>query len=517
MKKFILSILGCLMCWMAVGQQSFVERLNASNLLKGGLYLKISDDTVEYINDDGHLRHLNKPHKFGLKKKEATIYTNWLNPLKYAISWEDSTWQDPEVAQVKELFVQIASLYKNTSNVLGDSDYELFQAMPLVEELIASNSNKSYIPNVGVANDTLNIYKNIDLLEWELNYKFKNYKVFRADQKAVMDNLEKELKKLDQLYIINYADSMRDILERMLLVTESEVSNESGTYKALKVKYAFLKEKLGKLAETSSATQKSLEQVKKEAYFGYYTKAKLGRFLVKVNAELPIITSVLQKIESLDQKLKESVKIEPNLKNGIAFRHRKHLALRNGKLLWVKLKIVSYELSKETHNYVVKGKPREFKLEFFRREPIRILSGAGVFYASRSLQAFGTSVNDQGELVIEQQELEKNTAIPAVSLNMYFNVGSENFAPVIQLGADPFKKRPFLLTGAGFAIPSRTFVITGGAMWTWVPSLKNLTVGDVVPSTLELEKDIEYNFKPEQVGWYIGVQMNFDLSSKQSK
>lgn len=71
------------------------------------------------------------------------------------------------------------------------------------------------------------------------------------------------------------------------------------------------------------------------------------------------------------------------------------------------------------------------------------------------------------------------------------------------------KKRPFLLLGGGFSIPSARIALSGGPIWTWNPSLDKLSVGQTISSTTDLENDIEYKFDIEPKGWYLGIQYNF--------
>jgi hypothetical protein len=96
-----------------------------------------------------------------------------------------------------------------------------------------------------------------------------------------------------------------------------------------------------------------------------------------------------------------------------------------------------------------------------------------------------------------------------VFFNLVFNIGSKHFAPTLQLGLDPTKKRPFFLVGTGFCIPSKQLAFSFGPLWTWDPTLDKLSVGQQVTNSTALENDIRYRFAEKPKGWYFGLQVQF--------
>jgi hypothetical protein len=112
-------------------------------------------------------------------------------------------------------------------------------------------------------------------------------------------------------------------------------------------------------------------------------------------------------------------------------------------------------------------------------------------------------------LLVTEDTISRSTPSTAVFLNFNLGLGSRYFSPLLQVGIDPTKKRPFLMLGGGFSIPNARIAFSGGPLWTWNQKLDKLVVGQEIKSSTELEKDINYQFEIKPKGWYLGVQYNF--------
>ena len=124
------------------------------------------------------------------------------------------------------------------------------------------------------------------------------------------------------------------------------------------------------------------------------------------------------------------------------------------------------------------------------------------------LNGYGTEINDAGELLVVEDNIDKNTLLVGLFLNLNIDIGSRYLHPLIQIGVDPTKDKPYLLFGGGFEIYKSTLSITGGPIWTWEENLDLLKVGDQITSENVLKEDVKYKFQTKPRGFYLGLNIN---------
>ncbi|GGK79249.1 hypothetical protein GCM10011405_28890 [Rufibacter glacialis] len=133
---------------------------------------------------------------------------------------------------------------------------------------------------------------------------------------------------------------------------------------------------------------------------------------------------------------------------------------------------------------------------------------AGVAFTDITFPKFGTAVDANGRTIIAdagEEKLRKVNVSAMINFN-YFAPDIRPLYPFAQLGLGTNFDYPTFFTGGGINI-DRRIALSGGWASTWVKQLNELKIGDPVPGTADLEKDItqEFNwFKP-----YFSIQLKF--------
>lgn len=187
----------------------------------------------------------------------------------------------------------------------------------------------------------------------------------------------------------------------------------------------------------------------------------------------------------------------------------KTISIPKSKSVEVTISMSPRELKTDDFTLNEKAVSQSYTFLIQRYDFIRPKVAAGIFYSSATLNGYNTTANGENELVVTENDIDKNTAVTGVFLNLNFDIGSQFLEPLIQIGVDPTKDKPYLLAGAGFAIPVSKFSISGGPIWTWEAQLDKLKVDDVVASESVLKDDIKYEFQAKPRGFYLGLNYTF--------
>ena len=131
----------------------------------------------------------------------------------------------------------------------------------------------------------------------------------------------------------------------------------------------------------------------------------------------------------------------------------------------------------------------------------------GIFYTNVAYPKYGTQ-GDNGKMTVVKAGEDRIYYVAAAHLNLILNA-SGGINPLWQIGFGTGKDYPSLLSGFGIRLsqPQR-MVIAGGCMWSWVKELDKLTVGGQVASQADLESDLKYQLRAKP-SLYLGVQYNF--------
>ena len=424
------------------------------------------------------------------KDNQINLYIKWINPLKYKLSWKDSTLTDERDKAISDFINLLVGQFGSTVSSLNvpSANFTNTDAKTKSEEIKAID------------------FKNKDLLLLLIQLR-GNQSRLKPDEISTLNEFFENLKNLDNLVskdvsaqsteIYSNLYSFKDIndyndKDKGFSKQSKSVSNLEGDLTNIE---NIRKEIAGKLNGISIGDEMM------KSYFRTILTSYLEQLLTKFNSDKKII-----------EKLKPILKIVENSTANESSKQKGYYKIRsvefdNGEKLETVLTISEYEFKKESSDFTKKGDLLNQKFEFRKYDIFDVSVSTGIFYGNTTLKGFGVA-NDGTNFTITEDDINKNTAVTAVFLNFNFKT-SRYFSPLLQLGIDPTKKRPFMLLGTGFSIPVARVAISGGPIWTWNQSLDKLSVGQTITSTTDLDKDISYKFDAAPKGWYIGIQYNF--------
>ncbi|UKT65099.1 hypothetical protein [Pedobacter mucosus] len=476
--------------------------------------IKVSTTNINFDTSDSLLKYLNiengtaaprdlkkEVQTFSMTDDYANINFKWKNPLKYSYTWKDELVDDEQEAAMKEFLKLTMPLFNLSSDNTAGGNNSL--------GLAAVKSAAGVSPVIVNAN-----FKDYDLIVlYTLLVSYQDK--FTKEEREALNRFTVKLQALESTDTESYKTDAKKTFLELFNVNDPLQISKAG------------KDGVADIAETNLAGwNTSLEQNSK-AYelakdeFGKVSftdansnalfQAGIAKYLTKSKDMNASSKSAIAKLPPFIEKLKKSVDGDYSL-----FSFAQHnsmsrvrtIELEEGKKIETVLTIDKFKVASDGIS-IEKDKSTTYKKLIFRRyDPTTFSVSAGIFYGSTSLVGFGTSTAN-GETVVTQDTINRNTVVPALFGNFTLGVKSRYIAPTFQIGIDPTKRRPFLLLGGGLAFPVANMAITAGGIWTFEPTLNKLKAGDKITSTTELEKDIKNNFKIDPKGWYIGLQYNF--------
>jgi hypothetical protein len=451
---------------------------------------------------------------FDLKQGYTNVYMNWLNPLQYQLKWSDTTVVDPRTESLKEFISLLTGQFgspvtglnkKNESaNQPTENAGRSFEGDKIKEfkkraQLTTSEGTKFYQPEEGFSSTKLMS------LYFTIENGFDSLKSAEDDVKK-LNELLKELKGLDTLNDSKIGENIKKAFNS--LYNLEDPTRASSTADA--IKFDDWEKRIQKM-ETSISLLKDRHLnnrlVSSDEFLNNYTVTIATEFVDEVKKKNENYKTLIAQLKTFKEQIKNSVKNKTSIDG---YYYVKDFNLEEDKMILSELTVTKTELNFDD---LEKNKSEKFgatKFTFRNYDPVDIFVSTGVAYASTTLKGFGVSTNDDGDLVVSADDIKANTPVTALFLNFQTLNHSRTIAPLLQLGVDPTKKRPFLLAGGGFSIARAKFALTGGAIWTWQADLDELSVGDVIESTTDLENDLTYTFKKwSPVGGYLGIQLNF--------
>jgi len=420
---------------------------------------------------------------FSLKGNDRChLYMQWYNPFIYRFTYSDTSYIDPRDAALSSFFDQFLAMAKITSGV-GKGD--------------TIESNK-----------------------WYSKYKFTDKQL--KMMLAILDS--PSCMYLDSAKFKPIFDSIYTIELNKNAELGTTYQNELFALAGAKNQADFIKI-LDELEEVKidwpiklKKTEHCVSWLKKSGYEDITHRDSRSSLIFNT-----VISSYLNKIEVLQLSNRNIIKsldtiLQSNINNYSDSKESKELPgfykigevdMEYGKRTEHIIQVKIYQLDKEKFTFNEKGESVVRKLVFETYDPIFPKVGTGFFYSNISFSEFGVASDSAGKLTVAQSTIKKESAVPALMLNLLLNNNSRYFSPMLQIGIDPTKKHPYFLLGGGGFFGANNFGISGGMVFTWKPELNTLSEGQTITSTLELEKDIVYNFdfKP---GWYLGFVYKFD-------
>jgi hypothetical protein len=474
MKEIKLLFFLCFLCSFSLNAQTTKIEKNDN------IYLTINKNEeyiVKNIKYKDNTIPLSKNHTFNIKRNSIDIYLNWINPLQYKLVLQDSIINDVRVEEVKKFFTENftglaggSSLIRPTGrgSKIIDKCSDI-SGTDIVSMLFPEHYN-TFAGNFTAGSDLCNIWMStsqvmaLDLSLSETNLKTKISNLYNASTVDKAKNTLKDANELLEKLSKNRNKTIAKLYDLEKRITDITVANQS----ALKTKLTDYNVSQNKIF----ANNKRLVEL-------------LKLYIIQVTTSLE----------------KESNDFDNHYR-------LKTISLPKSKSVSLTLKLSEREL-KDDFNIEDKAVSKTFKALIQKYDFITPKIGTGLFYSSATLNGFGVTTNDQDELIVTKNDIENNTAVTGVFLNLNFDIGSQFLEPLIQIGVDPTKEKPYLLLGCGISIPVSNFSISGGPIWTWEAQLSNLSLDDTVMSTSVLEEDIKYKFQSSPRGFYLGLNYSF--------
>ncbi|WP_126248148.1 hypothetical protein [Chitinophaga rhizosphaerae] len=240
-----------------------------------------------------------------------------------------------------------------------------------------------------------------------------------------------------------------------------------------------------------------------------FFKTKIADFVKQSLITLSANRELVKKFDPVIALMETSVSNigdVPNPKPGVMTEYYKERVVKiaDGHGLHTTISLVEKEYDAQKHEFKEKSVTKKGVLQFRRYDPVTVFASTGVFWGNTTLNGFGVDK----DMKVTADDIQKDHVVTAAFLNFSF-VPSKYASPLLQIGIDPTKKRPFMLLGGGLAVPVARLALTAGGIWTWQPRLDKLHENEVIESTTKLEQDIKYSFSGTPKGWYFGVQYNF--------
>jgi hypothetical protein len=418
------------------------------------------------------------------KDISSNLYFEWLNPLVYKINWTDKIEDDESYIKLKQFLTYI-------------------NALPLLPQSNQTSGNESLIDPL---TESYNL-KNGKLILWEMQLA-NNPNLFRISEGdiKIINAISKKLVILDTIEQKDYSEKLLMIFKYIISIDDPKQVNND-TMKEYEAEILAFKKEIQSV-KTNIENIKNLNELLSDSYdLKTSSIGLINDFFNELNIKAKTIENTINSLEELIKTLKQSVKSKASILKGKENSYKiRTVDFDIGKKLQTKITVTSYNFKNETFSFEKKDEIINETITFKKFDVFTLSFSTGVFYSNTNLNGYG--ITTDGSSKITETEIKKNTAIVAAFLNIDLRI-SQYFAPIIQIGADPTKKYPYLLLGTGFMIPAANLAITGGPIWTWQQSLKALKVGDTVESTTDLENDIEYKFTAKPKGWYLGFQYNF--------
>lgn len=498
MKKIFLIIAICFLTSAHIMAQKAIS-IQGKKVKDGVIYLTFDGKNLEYFTPDktaDSKKNIQETITFSLKDDNTcNIYLKWINPLKYRLTWKDTTYVDERDKAIDDFVDILASQFG--SSVASLNRIENATLTEKSKKIKGITFNKSIDSNDLTFNNTdlTLLYILLHSYNGKINQEFSN----------VTDSL----KKLDSLVSINVSVRADSIFSNLLSLENPNkvlviVAKEESQIKKIEVIQTIIENLQKSITKTTSEMT-----IVDNPLYDNYTKTVISKFINQTVSTTNSNKNLTAKLKPVLEILKNSINEESANAITKGFYKARTVGFDDGKKIKTDINIIEFEYNKETKAFSKKSDILSKSLVFQKYDFFAISVSTGVFYSNTTLRGYGVANSFDGQFTVTEDDITKNSAVTAVFLNFNFDIGSRYLAPLAQIGVDPTKKRPFLLLGGGFSIPSARIALSGGPIWTWSPSLDKLSVGQTISSTTDLENDIEYKFDMKPKGWYLGIQYNF--------
>lgn len=441
---------------------------------------------------------------FALRGNYSNIYFRWLNPLKYKITWKDSTYVDDRDKSIRDLIANVASRFGLATPEQNKAESNNILSSIRPTATITAAVKKGDRDELNIPKEGFNNFNLTDLY-LQLRDKDNQGHLSKEDIDAI-NKLTPLIIELDEQTVTGVPKHVDDALQTFFKITDPSIAKTT------------LIDEQGNVKTYTETTFTDIENLQRDikshlkalslsdALINSLIKTRVQRFLDETATSLSSDKKIISNFETVLSTIDASLKDEAEMKG---FYRVRNARFDDGNILETAITVSEYEIKGDPKVLEKKADVSTSKLVFKKYDFFDVTVSAGVFYSNTSLKSFGIAPGDNNDFIVTEDIVNKSTAVTALLGNINFGTGSRYFSPLVQLGIDPTKKRPFFLLGGGFSIPAASFAISGGGVWTWDQKLDKLSVGDKITSSTVLEKDIKSTFNVEPKGWYLGLQYNF--------
>lgn len=489
-KELVGSILLLLILNISVVSAQKIQKFKVKNNDES-LYFELSEkNTLDAFSAKSEY---DSRKEIGGKDNSINIYWKWHNPLVYRLNWKDSVLIDERDKIVKDFTQKLLLTFKIDSSTSGNKGIRK-----------GNQANKR---------DIFDELKNgrLKLNDTDLGLMYLLLDSFTKNKGKIdsvyWTSLTDSLVMLDELSFKDYSKQSSAAFKKLITADTPDLAQNAVSLSKKEIKGLLIASKKTASLQKTVLKEISNKQIVEDALLNKYAKSVISAFVDRTKKK-DIARKVLMKALMADAAVMEaSLNAKSKLRNEFFMLRR--VTFENGKKLQTKLTVSEYVFDVAKNKMVKKSDIACKQIEFIRHDLFTPFVSTGLFYSNYDLLYFGVKSGSNGNFIITEEKIDKNSPVAALFLNLGIDLNSRYFSPLIQLGIAPAKKHPFLLAGLGFSIPSSRFAISGGPLWTWDASLKNKSVGDEIKSTTELENAIKYEFDVKPKGWYLGLQYSF--------
>jgi len=502
MKKIISIIVIFFLIASSVNAQKALS-IQGEKVKDGVIYLTFDGKTLEYFTPDktaDSKKNVDESMTFALKDDNScNIYLKWVNPLKYKLTWKDTTYIDERDKAINDFIDLLVAQFGSPVTSLNKSESK---------SLISKSTKATLTAATGLTElDIPDGFNNTDLTMLYIQLR-SNENLLTEEERKKLNEITKSISELDTKIATNISKEVDGVFTELLALNDASNVSNIVTEKETQIKkYDDLYIELETLQKTIVKSISELTLTDK--LLNSYTKTIVSKFIDQTTTTITSNKNLTGKLKPVVEIVKNSLNDESSNTATKGFYRIRSVGFEDGKKLQTSLTITEFEYRKETKEFSKKSDVLNKSLTFQKYDFFAISVSTGLLYSNTTLKGYGVSNGTSGQFTVTEDDITKSSPVTAVFLNFNFGIGSRYFAPLTQIGIDPTKKRPFLLLGGGFSIPSARIAFTGGPIWTWNPSLDKLSVGQTISSTTDLEKDIQYKFDVQPKGWYLGIQYNF--------
>src|ERR1051325_1705432 len=290
------------------------------------IYLKYESNKLGFFKtgDADGVEPLKSVHRFELKGNFSNIYFNWLNPLKYHISWVDTSYADDRDKTVEDFMsLFVGQFGSDLSDLNTKSKVNLMEKYNL-SVAFTPGSDTLYSPENFTDMGLLNLYLQLRI----------NQPRIKQNEFLVINNILQELDNLSKWAstdIISGAESsflnlfqiekLADASEAIINEKKNVVGWEN-TFKSIKDSQTQLKGLLEKLEM-------------KDPFLLLYTRNMISNYLKSVNENLERGQAVIAKLKPCFDILENSLKQESKKEDGYFL--NRHVDFDDGKVLETKI------------------------------------------------------------------------------------------------------------------------------------------------------------------------------------